>query len=215
MLYARRKRWEKENNKIGEFFSRASLSPNYWTFASVILSLVTAYFVVNGSFVLAALFFALTALMDIVDGSVARYLGLATKKGAYLDTMVDRYAEFFVIAALLLANLPDFYLPISFWIFVYLFGSLMTTYSKAAAKEKDLTSVEIKGGILERSERMILLFLGLLLAVLSKTYLTYIIVLVAVLSNITVLQRASKAYNQKSGKMEKNVQTGNRGKKRP
>ena len=72
---------------------------------------------------------------------------------------------------------------------VYLFGSMTITYAKAAAKEKELTKKEISGGLLERPERMILLFIGIVSAYFSPLYLTYVLVLLAVLVNITALQR--------------------------
>ena len=79
----------------------------------------------------------------------------------------------------------------------------MTTYSKAAAKEKELSKAELPGGILERPERMILLFLGIILAIFSTQYLTYMIIVLAVLANITALQRISiaiKSAKQNKGK---------------
>jgi phosphatidylglycerophosphate synthase len=193
MLYARRKKLDRQDAKIGRVFAKLGIGPNYWTFASIVLAFVTFYLLAAQSFLLAALFFALTAFFDVIDGAVARELGKASKKGAYFDTMTDRYAEFIVIAGLLFAGMPSVLLPFEFWLFLYLFGSIMTTYSKAAAKEKDLVAKEIAGGILERTERIALLFVGLLLASVGKIYLSYIIIIIAILSNITVFQRARKA----------------------
>jgi archaetidylinositol phosphate synthase len=194
MLYARRRKLDNHDAKIGKFFAKLSIAPNYWTFASIILAFLTFYALVNQSFAVAAVFFALTAFFDVIDGAVARELKKTSKKGAYFDTMTDRYAEFIVIVGLLFAGMPSVLLPFEFWLFLYLFGSIMTTYSKAAAKEKDLVGKEIAGGVLERSERMLLLFIGFLLAgTAGKIYLSYIIIIIAVLSNITVFQRARKA----------------------
>ena len=47
----------------------------------------------------------------------------------------------------------------------------------------------VKGGILERAERLMILFIGILLAALDLMYLTYVIALLAVLANISALQR--------------------------
>ena len=68
---------------------------------------------------------------------------------------------------------------------------------RSAAKEKNLTVNEIKGGLLERAERLIILFVGILLAYLNTSYLTYIIVLLAVLTNITALQRIKIATKKR------------------
>ena len=153
------------------------------------------YFLINQNFLLAAVFFIVSSFFDLIDGSVARVMGMVTKKGAYLDTIVDRYVEVLIIAGLFFCSLPDFMLPVGFWLLAYLFGSTMTSYAKAAAKEKELVEKEIKGGLLERAERLILLFIGVLLASLSTVYLTYIIVVLAILSNVTALQRIWIAMN--------------------
>ncbi len=85
-------------------------------------------------------------------------------------------------------------LPAYAWIFLYFCGSFTTTYAKAAAKEKDLVKEELKGGFLERAERLAILFAGIVLAVFSETYLVHTIILLAVLTNISALQRVLAAW---------------------
>ncbi len=85
--------------------------------------------------------------------------------------------------------LPDFLLPAKIWIFLAVFGSLMTTYSKAAAKEKELAEIEIKKGLLGRGERMILIALAIILGVFNPIWIIYPIIILAIFSNITALQR--------------------------
>jgi len=182
---------------IGIAFSKLRLTPNQWTILTIIPTLVALYFLVQESFLLAALFFLIAAFFDLIDGSVARVTGKVTKLGAYLDTVMDRYVEGIIIVGLLFVSLPAFFVPAYVWIFIYFFGSMMSTYVKAAAKEKELVEKELRGGVLERAERLILLFVGLVLAYFNTVYLVYIIVLVAVLSNITALQRIGKAVTAK------------------
>jgi phosphatidylglycerophosphate synthase len=189
MLYQKREIFAKLSIKLGIIFSKAGLSPNQWTLLTIVPILFTLYFLIHSNFVLAALFFIIASFIDLIDGSVARVMGLTSKFGAYLDTIMDRYVEFIIIIGLLFANLPDYYLPISFWLIFYLFGGMMTTYAKSSAKEKEMVSFEIKGGLLERAERLIILFVGILLANFNRIYLTLIIVILAILSNFTALQR--------------------------
>ncbi len=188
MLYENRRHGE-TGKKIGKAFS--FMPPNAWTLISLAAAALASYFILNEEFLKASVFFAAASLFDIIDGSVARATGKATKKGAYLDTITDRYVEFIVVAGLLLTALPSLLLQSYVWLFLYLFGGMMTTYAKSAAKEK--LDKEIKGGLLERAERMILLFVGILLASFGKVYLVYIIAFMAVFSNITALQRIAKA----------------------
>jgi archaetidylinositol phosphate synthase len=189
VLYKRRDRFSQFSVKVGIAFSKLPLSANEWTLLSLVPVLVAVWFLVQGQFLLAAGLFLLSAFMDLIDGSVARVTGTASKKGAYLDTVVDRYVEGLIIFGLLFAGLPGFYMPAAFWLFLYFFGAMMITYVKAAAKEKELTEKELKGGFLERAERLIILFIGILIASFDLFYLTYTVVVLAVLSNITALQR--------------------------
>jgi phosphatidylglycerophosphate synthase len=193
MFYASRERFQKLSVKIGILFSRIPLSPNQWTIVSLIPAVLAAYFLAKDQFLEAAALFIIASFLDLVDGSVARARGMSTKFGAYLDTIVDRYVEALIVLALLFVSLPNagFFFPMQFWILLYLFGAMMTTYAKAAAKEKEIAGEgsELKGGILERAERLIILFVGIVAAYFSPIYLSYAIVLLAVLSNFSALQR--------------------------
>ena len=190
-LYKGREKFNKLSVKIGLLFSKIPLSANKWTMVSLIPAFVALYFLAQEEFLLAGAFFIVSAFLDLVDGSVARVTGTTSRFGAYLDTIIDRYIEAIIVFGLLFVALPEFIGPAYIWIFLYLFGSLMTTYAKAAAKEKGLVpeGTELKGGLLERAERMIILFVGILIASISPLYLVYTIVLLAILTNVSALQR--------------------------
>ena len=194
-LYRRRERFQGLSVKIGIAFSKLPVTPNQWTLISILPVLAAFYYLTQSNFLAAALLFIISAFLDLVDGSVARVTGRVSRLGAYLDTVMDRYVEFIIILGLLFAGLPSpglpyVGLPMAAWILLYLFGGMMTTYVKAAAKEKGIFETEeLKGGLLERAERLAILFVGLLLAAVSPVVLSYIIILLAVLTNITALQR--------------------------
>ena len=65
---------------------------------------------------------------------------------------------------------------------------MMTTYAKAAAAEKKIIE-KLSGGILQRQDRILLLIVALFSAVFSLAVLGYFIVILAMLTNITALQR--------------------------
>ncbi len=198
VLYKKRETFSNISIKVGMIFSKVGLSPNQWTLLTIIPTLVALYFLVERQFLMAALFFILSSFIDLVDGSVARVMGKVSKLGAYLDTIMDRYVESIIAFGLLFAGLPAFYIPAYAWIFLYIMGSYITSYSKAAAKEKGLVENEIRGGLLERAERLIILFIGILLAHFGRVYLTYIIVILAVLTNVTALQRIRIAVRKQA-----------------
>lgn len=178
---------------VGEIFSLPAITPNQYTLISVFFALASSYFLINQKIILAIVFFLIAGFLDFVDGAVARHKNMATKTGAYLDTVIDRYVEGLLLLGMLFLPLPEIFFPAYVWIFLILFGSIMTTYAKAAAKEKNLTDQEMKGGLLSRGERIILLTTALILGLFSFIWMTYLLIAVALLSNFTALQRINSA----------------------
>jgi len=184
------KKWEK---KVGEIFSFLPILPNQYTLISVIFAFGSFYFLVKQRLILAILFFLIAGSLDFIDGAVARYRNISTKIGAYLDTICDRYVEGIFLLGMLFLPLPKVLLPAYVWIFLILFGSILTTYAKAAAKEKELAEQELKGGLLSRGERVILFLITLILGIFNFTWMIYLLILIAILTNFTALQRINSA----------------------
>ncbi len=185
---------EKISIRIGIICSRVPLSPNAWTVLSVVPALFGFYFLMQKQMWPAIAAFAVSALLDVVDGGVARVTGAVTNLGAYLDGMVDRFVEALLLFGLLFYGVPDWLLPGYAWISLLLFfGAVMTSYARAYADHrKALAEEDIKKmpGILERAERLILVFLGMVAGMIyGPIWLTYAIAIAVVLSVITVGQR--------------------------
>jgi len=188
MLAEKREKFKKLEETMGKFFSKF-FTPNQYTLISLLFVVISFSFLISLNLVLALIFFLLAGLLDFIDGAVARFLQKATKKGAYLDTISDRYVEGIILLGFLFLPLPDFLLPAKVWIFLALFGSFLTTYSKAAAKEKEIVAEELKKGLLTRAERIILITLAMLFGIFNLSWLIYPIIILAIFSNITAFQR--------------------------
>jgi len=195
MLDLYKNKFKKIEIIVAKFFSRFPLTPNQYTLISVIFAFISLYFLIKQNLLLALIFFLIAGFLDFIDGAVARYKNIVTKIGAYLDTIVDRYIEGFLLFGMLFLPLPKILVAGYIWIFLILFGSLLTTYAKAAAKEKELVTKELKGGLLSRGERIILLLISLILGIIDPTFIwmTYLLILIAVLTNFTALQRIHSA----------------------
>ncbi len=199
MLYKRRSRlgFVKRIEKILEkIFAPLPFSPNFYTILSLFFALSTSVFLYFQNIFLASITFLFAISLDLVDGVVARAKKLASSKGAYLDTIMDRWVEIIILAGFLFLPLPEFIFPSYFWIFILLAGSLMTTYSKAAAKEKGIVKNELKGGMLERAERVLLLWLALIIAGFNSFYSIVLISVIATLSIISAFQRILHAFKK-------------------
>lgn len=189
MLAERREKFEKFEKKVGEIFAKINPSPNQYTLNSIVVGLFCFLFLIFKEFILALIFFLISVFLDFVDGAVARYTKTVTKKGGYLDTVSDRFVEGLIYLGFLSLPLPGFIFEAKYWLFLAFFGSLMTTYAKAAAKEKELVSQELKKGIFGRGERMIMVALAIFLAIFNLKWVIYPILILALFSNLTAIQR--------------------------
>lgn len=197
MLDLKREWFKSIERFIGKTLGRLPITPNQWTLLSIVFALIGLYFTINFNFLLALISFFISGILDFIDGSVARAKNMSSNTGAYIDTIVDRYIEGIMFLGLLFISLPTIIFPSYIWIFLALFGSMLTTYTKAAAKEKELVKLELKGGLMSRGERLILIFLIFILLIFSQQYLaTIIIIIFAALSNFTALQRFFSAIKK-------------------
>jgi archaetidylinositol phosphate synthase len=184
-------------------FSRLGISPIAWTVLSLVLAVAGCASLVNHHLALGLIFFVISGFLDMVDGAVARATNSSSARGAYIDGVLDRYVEMLLFLGLIFylsTNETFLLLPVQVWIAMLIFGSLMTSFSRAYADHrgllKDPILLQKMGGILERAERLILLYLGMLLGIFDQRYLAWTIVLVAILSNATAVQRIIFALNQ-------------------
>jgi phosphatidylglycerophosphate synthase len=197
MLDLHRNWFEGIENKTANIFAALPFTPNQYTSLSIAVALAMLYLIATGHYIATLVLFVAAAGLDFIDGAVARKRGLATKRGAYWDTIADRYVEAILLFGLLFCRLPDFYLSAAAWIFLVLFGSTMTTYAKAAAKEKGLCDTELKGGLMSRGERLIAYFAIIILLLIDLYLAVAILAALAILSNFTALQRIYRALKFK------------------
>jgi len=178
-------------------FSRFGLSPNAWTLLSLVPAIFGFLSLVYGQIIPALVFFMVSGFMDVVDGAVARVTGSASNKGAFLDGVVDRYVEILFYMGLLFfvtsQNIPRFLMSHSYWFVLLVFGALMPTFIRSYADHRDVVTepedLRRMGGLIERAERMTLLYIGMVAYLLNPIYLTYLVALTATLTNLTAIQR--------------------------
>jgi len=188
VLAEKRQQFKQLENMIGKVFSKF-LTANQYSGLAILMALFYFRFMVANNLKIALIFLFAASFLDFVDGAVARKTNTASPKGAYLDTILDRYVEAMVLLGFLFLPLPLIVFPSHIWILLALFGSLMTTYAKAAGKEKEILKTELKEGFAGRGERMILEFLAVFWGIFNLQWTLYFIIALAVLSNITAIQR--------------------------
>jgi CDP-diacylglycerol---glycerol-3-phosphate 3-phosphatidyltransferase len=144
----------------------------------------------------------LGGFFDILDGRVARLTGLGSKFGAFYDSTLDRISEIVVFMGILsmyndyrqeLGDVGMIYL-----IYLAMAGSLMISYTRARAEALGL---DCKVGLMPRAERVVLiggaaLFFG---GAWDGMALKVVIVILAVLTNLTAFQRIVWVYQHARG----------------
>jgi len=193
-----------KTDRLAGGLAAIGLSPNAWTLISLVPALAGLVALVMHQLALGLAMFALSAFIDIVDGTVARVTNQVSDKGAYIDGVVDRYVELMLYLGLLIyIGRGEFFgLPNEVWIVLLIFGGLMTSFVRAYADHrgivKDPGELKRMGGLLERLERLMLLYFGMFLGLFDIQWLMAVIALTALLANATALQRIRFALRAKS-----------------
>jgi len=169
------------------------LTPNHVSVLGLLSALFSAYLYWSSQFEVAllsvaALFLLISGFLDALDGVLARLYGEVTVFGGFLDSLLDRYADAFVFLGIILGWLITNPNPVwMFWGFAALVGSLLVSYCRARAEAAGTKMESV--GIAERAERIIILVVATLLSIVWADALRWSMLLLAVLTNLTVLQR--------------------------
>jgi CDP-diacylglycerol--glycerol-3-phosphate 3-phosphatidyltransferase len=166
---------------VGGFLNRLGIAPNTLTLAGLAGNLVGAMFLANGNFLVGGLIILAMGPLDALDGTMARLRGESSSFGAFVDSVTDRYSELLIFGGLLVYYLQQGEAFMTGLVFAAAAGSVLVSYVKARA---EALGYHAKGGILTRAERFVVLVPSLIL-----NYPTVGIAIVAILANITALQR--------------------------
>ena len=180
---------------------KLGLTPNKISVIGFIFALASAVsyvLVTAGSswlLILAVVFLLASGFCDTLDGIVARTFQQTTVFGGFFDSMLDRYADAALYAAIIIAGLCNLsWGPVwgAVWGLAALTGSVMVSYTRARAEAAGIKMESV--GFAERAERMLILAVVSLIAFFWLPALGYGIAVLAVLANITVIQRALHVY---------------------
>lgn len=141
---------------MGRGLARVGMTPAAMTTLGLALVLVGSVMVGMGRLVSGALIIAAGSLLDGLDGAVARASGKVTARGAFLDSAFDRVGEIAAFAGLAFAM--EGRARVLLLIVLAIGGAMLVPYMRARAEAEGL---EGQGGLMGRSERLILFCSGL------------------------------------------------------
>lgn len=159
---------------------RINANPNTLTVAGFLITTLAA--VVLARHLLAGgVLILLGGVLDMLDGIVARNSGRTTEFGAFLDSVLDRYADSFLFLGLAwyLAAADDH--TGAFLSLGTMLGAYLVSYTRARAEG---LGRECKNGIMERPERIVLLAFGAI-----SGWITPVLWAMFFLTHFTALQR--------------------------
>ena len=183
---------------VADWFVRRGVHPNTITAVGTVCTVAGGVIYGFGHIRTGGFLLGVTALFDVLDGTVARRSNKSSTFGAFLDSTLDRVADGAVLGGLAVfyALSPRYH---SVWMVIVclagLNGAFLTSYIRARAEALGL---DAKVGLVQRPERSVLLavpqaFFGL---ALNGWVLNVILIFLTVTAWITVVQRTKFVYDQ-------------------
>lgn len=182
---------ERTLKPVGAQIKRTGIRADHLTLLGIAMAAAAAVAIGAGALRAGLILLILTALPDVLDGAVAKASGTASPRGAFFDSVADRFTD-----ALLLLGVA-WYLAdtqpgrIALLPMAVLGASMLISYERAKA---EALGYQAKGGLMERAERLIALGLGLLF----NQLLVPILWIMLTLTLVTAGQRFLKVWKQAS-----------------
>ncbi|MFQ5666040.1 MAG: CDP-alcohol phosphatidyltransferase family protein [Candidatus Binatia bacterium] len=188
--------WYFENLRpFEELCVRWGIKPAWLSYAQLAGSLLVGYCYATGLLLTGGWLLLFTGTLDIVDGRVARRTNTGSARGAFLDSIIDRYADSFAYLGLAVFFRHVWVL----WAVLFaLVGGLIVSYARARGEGLGAACTV---GLLQRPERYVILGFGTIFGALFEhtagawvpgtPYSLIILTLLAlaVLVNFTAIQR--------------------------
>jgi len=188
--------------KIAGVIATTGITPNslslFSLFSAAIAGLLFAIAGLKGLHLLllfAGILVAVNAILDTFDGVLAREAGIASKKGDFLDHVIDRYADMFILCGIIFGGYVSWEIGL-----IAIIGILLTSYMGTQAQAVGLG--RIYGGMVGRADRLLLIIAATILTwlyphhALGFSFLGWCMLILAVLSNLTALQRFFYAWRR-------------------
>ncbi|KUG19796.1 cdp-diacylglycerol--glycerol-3-phosphate 3-phosphatidyltransferase [hydrocarbon metagenome] len=174
---------------------RLGMTPNCSSLISFVFSAAAGVAFYFGGIALGVLMVAFNALFDALDGALARDLGIASLRGDFLDHVIDRYADIFIITGIFAGGAAPWQIGV-FALTGVLMSSYLGTQAQAVGVGRNY------GGILGRADRLMLIILAGALTILipgtllGLTYLGWLLVIFGIFGHYTALQRFVHTWRQ-------------------
>lgn len=195
MFTTRFQAWVRRNaQRLARLLGRLPITPNQVTIAGTLFTFTAAVLAGVSQLRLAGVVLAISGTFDILDGALARATKRSYPYGAFLDSTFDRYSEgaiYIGVAAYFLNHADAFMRWEVLACLLALAGSFLVSYVRARAQS---LGFKCDSGIFARPERVVVTVAGLVIGVWWVLFA--VVVLLAVLTNVTAAQRILEVWAQ-------------------
>ncbi len=175
------------------FCIRHRIEPNLLTSIGFGVTIAAAVAFAKDHVQLAGAILLFSGTFDILDGKVARATGLASKFGSFFDSTMDRFSDAVIYLGILHMYIVMGRTEMIWVVILSIVGALMVSYTRSKA---EALGVKCSVGLFQRPERVVYLgFAG----ILGHTMLYWVVWLLAIFSNLTVIQRMFHVYSVAHG----------------
>jgi len=171
------------------FIQRLGLKPNALTFIGLGLNGLAAWALAVGEWLQGSSLIVLAGFFDILDGAVARNCRQTSSFGSFLDSVLDRYSDLSLLVGLLIFFSRQGSVLYPVLLGLSIMGTALIPYTRARA---ETLIPRCNVGIMERPERILLIFFG----VAISSLMPIILWILAIFTNLTVIQRIHYTWRQ-------------------
>jgi CDP-diacylglycerol--glycerol-3-phosphate 3-phosphatidyltransferase len=176
---------------IAAGMAKLGFTPAVVTILGLLTTFVGAGIIASGELLIGGAVAAFGVALDALDGPLARHKGTVSDRGAFLDTMSDRFGEIAVWVGLAVVLSEQHRLLVL--CVVGLAFSLLVPYVRSNA---ELAGLEGRGGWMGRAERMILILTGVMIVGMGVEMMEPLLWVFVTLTGFTVFQRIRKTWQQ-------------------
>lgn len=185
-------------NPLINSIKNLNISPNILSITALVFAILASlsfYFGHRTLLLLAGFLVAISGILDVMDGTLARTTGRSNSRGDLLDHMIDRYGDLFILAGIFFGP----YAPWN-WGVVALIGTSLTSHLGTQARVFGLP--RNRGGILSRADRITAITVATFanyffpFKIWDYYILGWTMIGIAIIANLTAIQRFFQIWDR-------------------
>ena len=187
-------------NPVASVLISLGITANTATIVGFIVNVTAGISLAYERLILGGILIVVGGSFDMVDGAIARIRKVSNSSGALLDSVIDRYSE----GAIFMGIAAYFYKSSSFYgilgvllTFATMIGAFLVSYARARSEG---LAVECNVGLMQRTERLVILAVGVIAngilidLVVNNLILIIVLAILTIFTHITAVHRLIHSF---------------------